>query len=51
MRVRLDSALRPLKHQRLGALDIDLDQAAIADYVKSLPPVDGPPRPAKKAAD
>jgi mono/diheme cytochrome c family protein len=25
------------------------DRAAIADYLKSLPPVDGPPRP-KKAA-
>jgi mono/diheme cytochrome c family protein len=24
------------------------DRAAIADYVKSLPPVDGPPRPPKK---
>jgi mono/diheme cytochrome c family protein len=24
------------------------DRAAIADYIKSLPPVDGPPRPAKK---
>ena len=25
------------------------DRAAIAEYVKSLPPVDGPPRPKKKA--
>ena len=25
------------------------DRAAIADYIKSLPPVDGPPRPAKAA--
>jgi len=25
------------------------DRAAIADYIKSLPPVDGPPRPPKKA--
>ncbi len=24
------------------------DRAAIADYIKSLPPVDGPPRPPKK---
>jgi mono/diheme cytochrome c family protein len=27
------------------------DRAAIADYIKSLPPVDGPPRPKKKDAD
>jgi mono/diheme cytochrome c family protein len=26
------------------------DRAAIADYIKSLPPVDGPPRPPRKAA-
>ena len=26
------------------------DRAAIADYIKSLPPVEGPPRPPKKAA-
>jgi hypothetical protein len=26
------------------------DRAAIADYIKSLPPVDGPPRPKKKDA-
>jgi hypothetical protein len=25
------------------------DRAAIADYIKSLAPVDGPPRPPKKA--
>ena len=25
------------------------DRAAIADYIKSLPPVDGPPRPKKPA--
>jgi mono/diheme cytochrome c family protein len=25
------------------------DRAAIAEYLKSLPPVDGPPRPAKAA--
>jgi len=24
------------------------DRAAIAEYVKSLPPVDGPPRPPRK---
>jgi mono/diheme cytochrome c family protein len=28
----------------------EADQAAIADYVKSLPPVEGPPKPPKKAA-
>jgi mono/diheme cytochrome c family protein len=27
------------------------DRAAIADYIKSLPPVDGPPRPKKKDVD
>ena len=27
------------------------DRAAIADYIKSLPPVDGPPRPKKKEVD
>jgi mono/diheme cytochrome c family protein len=27
------------------------DRAAIADYVKSLPPVDGPPRPRKTTGD
>jgi mono/diheme cytochrome c family protein len=27
------------------------DQNAIADYIKSLPPVDGPPKPKKKAKD
>jgi mono/diheme cytochrome c family protein len=27
------------------------DRAAIADYIKSLPPVDGPPRPKKAAKD
>ena len=27
------------------------DRAAIADYLKSLPPVDGPPRPKKAAKD
>jgi cytochrome c553 len=26
----------------------DADRAAIATYIKSLPPVDGPPRPEKK---
>ena len=26
------------------------DRAAIAEYLKSLPPVDGPPRPPKAAA-
>jgi mono/diheme cytochrome c family protein len=26
------------------------DRAAIADYLKSLPPVDGPPRPKKAAS-
>jgi hypothetical protein len=25
------------------------DRAAIANYIKSLPPVDGPPKPAKKS--
>jgi hypothetical protein len=30
------------------ALLPDDDRAAIADYLKSLPPVDGPPRPPKK---
>jgi hypothetical protein len=27
------------------------DRDAIAEYVKSLPPVDGPPRPSKKSSD
>ena len=27
------------------------DRAAIAEYLKSLPPVEGPPRPKKKAPD
>jgi len=26
----------------------DEDLAAMADYIKSLPPVDGPPRPKRK---
>jgi hypothetical protein len=27
------------------------DRVAIADYLKSLPPVDGPPRPKKSTKD
>ena len=27
------------------------DRAAMADYLKSLPPVEGPPRPKKKGVD
>jgi hypothetical protein len=27
------------------------DDAAIAEYIKSLPPVEGPPRPKRKAKD
>jgi hypothetical protein len=29
----------------------DADQAAMAEYVKSLAPVAGPPKPAKKTTD
>src|SRR6201996_2648067 len=29
----------------------EADQAAIADYIKALPPVDGPPKPAKKTEE
>jgi hypothetical protein len=28
----------------------EADRAAIANYLKSLPPVDGPPRPKKKTS-
>jgi hypothetical protein len=28
----------------------DTDRAAIATYIKSLPPVEGPPKPPKKVA-
>ena len=29
----------------------ETDRAAIATYIKSLPPVEGPPRPKKKASE
>ena len=29
----------------------EADREAIADYVKSLPPVEGPPRPSKRSDD
>jgi mono/diheme cytochrome c family protein len=41
------SMVRVIKNTSQLSLE---DRAAIADYIKSLPPVDGPPRPPRKAA-